>query len=80
MKLWQRTLHTLARENHLPHEHLGMHRSMLCPPAAAELGHEGLGENVPGAPPEAVPAPSDNLLVVFIMVAIFLVLCSYVMK
>jgi len=53
---------------------------MLCPPAAAELGHEGLGENVPGAPPEAVPAPSDNLLVVFIMVAIFLVLCSYVMK
>ena len=59
---------------------LGDAQIYALPPAAAELGHEGLGENVPGAPPEAVPAPSDNLLVVFIMVAIFLVLCSYVMK
>ena len=50
------------------------------PPPAAELGREGLGEKVSGAPREAAPATPDNLLVVFIMVAIFLVLCSYVMK
>ena len=59
---------------------LGEADMYALPPPVAELGREGLGEKVSGAPREAAPATPDNLLVVFIMVAIFLVLCSYVMK